>query len=127
MSAPNNDNTLRPASRKSLSGDSETTVARSVEPSVLDTKDAMDSTMVSAAPSMREKSADPELVPVTVPEAAKENEAVVPAGSSDDDDEENFEYPKAWKLGIITLALCLSVFCMALYVGPFLHPIGSIV
>jgi hypothetical protein len=28
--------------------------------------------------------------------------------------EENNDYPTSWKLGIITLALCLSVFCMSL-------------
>jgi hypothetical protein len=28
--------------------------------------------------------------------------------------EEEEEYPKSWRLGLITIALCLSVFCMAL-------------
>jgi len=30
------------------------------------------------------------------------------------DEEDGVEYPKAWRLGVITIALCLSVFCMAL-------------
>jgi hypothetical protein len=30
------------------------------------------------------------------------------------DDEDDFEYPTKWKLTAITIALCLSVFCMAL-------------
>jgi hypothetical protein len=30
------------------------------------------------------------------------------------DEEDDFEYPTKWKLAVITLALCLSVFCMAL-------------
>lgn len=30
------------------------------------------------------------------------------------DDEDGVEYPVAWKLGLITIALCLSVFCVAL-------------
>lgn len=28
--------------------------------------------------------------------------------------EDDTEYPAAWRLGLITIALCLSVFCMAL-------------
>lgn len=28
--------------------------------------------------------------------------------------DEDTEYPAAWRLGLITIALCLSVFCMAL-------------
>jgi MFS family permease len=31
-----------------------------------------------------------------------------------DEEENEDEYPKSWKLGLITIALCLSVFCMAL-------------
>jgi hypothetical protein len=34
--------------------------------------------------------------------------------ASPTDSDEEIEYPKSWKLGLITLALCLSVFCMAL-------------
>lgn len=30
------------------------------------------------------------------------------------DGEDEIEYPKAWRLAVVTLALCLSVFCMAL-------------
>lgn len=30
------------------------------------------------------------------------------------DADEGIEYPVAWKLGLITIALCLSVFCVAL-------------
>lgn len=33
--------------------------------------------------------------------------------TTEEQDEEE-EYPAAWKLGLITIALCLSVFCMAL-------------
>jgi hypothetical protein len=42
--------------------------------------------------------------------AAKED---VKTEAHDDDS----EYPEKWRLGLITIALCLSVFCMAL-VGP---------
>lgn len=30
------------------------------------------------------------------------------------EEEDDLEYPKSWKLGLITVALCLSVFCVAL-------------
>ncbi|KAF2474665.1 MFS general substrate transporter [Lindgomyces ingoldianus] len=90
--------------------DSETTATRSVEPSFLDSKEkeTVESVMPSTAPSMREKS--PEVQgEATENEKASEHK---PEGSTSE--EEDFEYPKAWKLAIITIALCLSVFCMAL-------------
>lgn len=31
-----------------------------------------------------------------------------------DDEDDNIEYPSSWRLALITVALCLSVFCMAL-------------
>lgn len=64
-----------------------------------------ESTAVSPAPSDRaaslEAKAQPSEKPIHQDDAAEV-----------EDDEE--EYPKAWKLAIITIALCLSVFCMAL-------------
>lgn len=49
--------------------------------------------------------------PATVDEksASKRNST---ASASDEDDD--FEYPKGFKVAAITIALCLSVFCMAL-------------
>lgn len=38
--------------------------------------------------------------------------AEVAAGETTEEDEE--EYPAKWRLALITMALCLSVFCMAL-------------
>lgn len=35
---------------------------------------------------------------------------MAPAADAEDDT----EYPASWKLGLITIALCLSVFCVAL-------------
>ncbi|KAF9629975.1 Tetracycline resistance protein TetB/drug resistance transporter [Lasiodiplodia theobromae] len=66
----------------------------SAPPSVTDSKDAVDTTAMPAEEiqESKEKSAD---------EASPQQE---------DED----EYPKSWKLGFITTALCLSVFCMAL-------------
>jgi hypothetical protein len=34
--------------------------------------------------------------------------------SASADEEDDFEYPTKWRLTAITIALCLSVFCMAL-------------
>jgi hypothetical protein len=47
----------------------------------------------------------------------KAQEAVTEANAQDSavaNDDNDIEYPTSWKLGLITLALCLSVFCMAL-------------
>lgn len=41
--------------------------------------------------------------------ATKEIDGIKPESHEDDT-----EYPAAWRLGLITIALCLSVFCMAL-------------
>ncbi|KAF2015868.1 MFS general substrate transporter [Aaosphaeria arxii CBS 175.79] len=81
--------------------DSEKTATQSVEPSVLDTKVPAESTMPSAAVSERAPSVEPD---TKQPQEKAENS----------DDEDNFEYPKAWRLTVISIALCLSVFCMAL-------------
>ncbi|KAF2749814.1 MFS general substrate transporter [Sporormia fimetaria CBS 119925] len=79
--------------------ESEKTAAQSLDATARDTKEPLDSVKPSPENSIfeqnhtkTEKSAEPE------PAAA----------------EEDIEYPKAWKLGAITLALCLSIFCMAL-------------
>lgn len=40
----------------------------------------------------------------------KEKAVVEPALENED----GVEYPQSWKLGLITLALCFSVFCVAL-------------
>lgn len=36
----------------------------------------------------------------------------------EEEDEEQVEYPAKWRLALITIALCLSVFCMALVWAP---------
>ena len=50
-------------------------------------------------------------VAVTEEKTSRPNSTASPAAADDDDD---FEYPTKWKLTAITIALCLSVFCMAL-------------
>jgi hypothetical protein len=89
----------------------------------------------SHAPSMLEKQeapSDPEKAPITDVDvnatelrtpSREDNENVLEKkieGSSKDaeeqqaDEDDDVEYPKAMKLTLITVALCLSVFCMAL-------------
>lgn len=112
MSESNKD-TLRPISV----ADSETTTVANVDAKDVDAKDMA----VSATPSsLREPSAEPQpepepAVPVPVadlPEKTPDETAV--ATTSNEEDEANFEYPKAFRLVIVTVALALSVFCMAL-------------
>jgi hypothetical protein len=99
MSEPRNQ-TLRPLSQT----DSEKTAARSVGD--LEKKEVGESGMPSAAASVLDTAADSKR------SIEKEHATENVAGTSDDDDD--FEYPTKWRLAAITMALCLSVFCMAL-------------
>ncbi|KAF2876553.1 major facilitator superfamily domain-containing protein [Massariosphaeria phaeospora] len=76
------------------------TAVHSQAPSARDQKAPLESAMPSAAPSNRHPPAEPR----PLDEKARDSAA----------EEADFEYPKSWKLAAITLALCLSVFCMAL-------------
>lgn len=90
---------MRPSSTHSMSTDS--TLGRSARPSVLEKKDPIDTTVDTAEmPSTMEKQ-----------EEALDN--VVKATDASPAEEEP-EYPKSFKLALITIALMLSVFCMAL-------------
>lgn len=104
MNELNNKESLRPISM----ADSEKTATASVNPPVGDTKEAVESVM----PSTREQSVEPQ--------GATEVAAVRTSqeGAEEEDPDANHEYPTAWKLTIITIALCLSVFCMALVRDP---------
>jgi hypothetical protein len=90
------------------SADSERTAAQSFNPSVGDKKDPAESNMPSTSNSLR---GEPQGF-----ENPSKGDAVVTGHASEGSTsgEEEFEYPKAWSLAAITLALCLSVFCMAL-------------
>ena len=85
--------------------DSEKTAARSVGDFEKKEMGVGESGLPSAAASVREKTADEKELEVNEKRNSK-------AGNGDEEDD--FEYPTKWKLTIITLALCLSVFCMAL-------------
>jgi hypothetical protein len=112
MSEANHKESLRPLSMV----DSEKTATQSVNQSMGDTKELDESTMPPTTPSVRgEKALETNMAPIgshsttdeQVPHAAEKS---TPEEEVDDD----FEYPKAWRLGAITVALCLSIFCMAL-------------
>lgn len=96
-----NDQTLRPASMT----DSERTAARSVGDLEKKEKGVGESGSPSRAASIHERTIDEKEAQVN----EKRNST-----ASNGDEEDDFEYPTKWKLAIITLALCLSVFCMAL-------------
>ncbi|KAF2797657.1 MFS general substrate transporter [Melanomma pulvis-pyrius CBS 109.77] len=110
MTELNNKETLRPYS---MAGSETTTVAHSVEPSVFEKKEMTPSAAPSST-SVREQSAEPQTADTTEDLDEKTPRAAVEGSMSDEEAEENFEYPKSWKLAIITIALALSVFCMAL-------------
>ncbi|CAN9186783.1 unnamed protein product [Alternaria alternata] len=85
--------------------DSEKTAAPSVQPTVIDEKKGAVETVAPAAGVAVDAAR-----PVTGEKSSRPNSTAEPTLEDDDD----FEYPTKWKLTAITLALCLSVFCMAL-------------
>jgi len=94
-------NQLRPSSMT----DSEKTAAPSVQATVTDEKKGAVETVAPAAGVVVDAAQ-----PIVEEKTSRPNSAAEP--TSDDDD--NFEYPTKWRLTAITVALCLSVFCMAL-------------
>lgn len=98
--------------------DSEKTATHTHKPSVLDheEKGVVEGVLPSTAGS--EQAAAPTLEKNVV----DENTSRRNSQASTSDDEEHFEYPTKWKLAAITLALCLSVFCMALVGYPSANP-----
>ncbi|KAF2452521.1 major facilitator superfamily domain-containing protein [Lineolata rhizophorae] len=101
------DQDLRPPTGGRSLNDTDSTVSRSVEPSVMEKKDPAEvyagdaNAPASEAVSMKEGATRPTSTEEKKPEAQQS-------------EEEEIEYPKAWKLALITIALCLAVFCMAL-------------
>lgn len=85
--------------------DSEKTAARSMGDPEKKEVDSGESGLPSAAASVHEKATDEK-----EPEVNEKRNSKV----SNSEEEDDFEYPTKWKLAIITIALCLSVFCMAL-------------
>jgi hypothetical protein len=102
-----NKESLRPLSM----ADSEKTATHSVNPSFVETKETAESTMPSAAASTREQSVEPQTAAPVEGISDEKTPNLTAEGAENDDD---FEYPSGWRLAVITIALCLSVFCMAL-------------
>lgn len=94
-------NQLRPSSMT----DSEKTAAPSVQATVTDEKKGAVETVAPAAGVAVDAAQS-----IVEEKTSRPNSTAEP--TSDDDD--NFEYPTKWRLTAITVALCLSVFCMAL-------------
>lgn len=97
---PTSDQYLRPASVRSMQNSTTTTQVdgASAVPSVLDKERAE----VSGSQSPSETASNVEKL---------DEKKDVESGNESDSE---IEYPKSWKLALISLALCLSVFCMAL-------------
>jgi hypothetical protein len=81
--------------------DSEKTAAPSIQATVTDEKKGAAETAGVAVDTAR---------PITGEKPSRPTSTAEPT----EDDEDTFEYPKKWRLTAITVALCLSVFCMAL-------------
>ena len=101
----NTKDSLRPPSTKSMAGDTDSTFSKSADPSVFEKKEIAteNAAETSEIHSIQEKNNIP--VAAQVEEKEKEDAA---------EEEAEPEYPTSWKLAMITIALCLSVFCMAL-------------
>ena len=95
-------NQLRPSSMT----DSEKTAAPSVQATVTDEKKGAVETVAPAAGVAVDAAQ-----PIVEEKTSRPNSTAEPTS---DDDDDNFEYPTKWRLTAITVALCLSVFCMAL-------------
>jgi hypothetical protein len=94
-------NHLRPSSMT----DSEKTAAPSIQATVTDEKKGAAETVAPAAGVAVDAAR-----PITGEKPSRPTSTAEPT----EDDEDTFEYPTKWRLTAITVALCLSVFCMAL-------------
>ncbi|EMC91453.1 hypothetical protein BAUCODRAFT_39638 [Baudoinia panamericana UAMH 10762] len=91
-------------------GSDETTPAASGAPSVIGEKKVETDVAVDSRLHSRDDSTDlPALKDGAEPETALKREE-----EQEQEADDQIEYPKAWALTLITIALCLSVFCVAL-------------
>ncbi|OCK75213.1 MFS general substrate transporter [Lepidopterella palustris CBS 459.81] len=114
-----------------MAADSDSTFTRSADPSVFEKKEATDNVMdTSQAPSIRDdEKNDPPVERELAKDVAIAGEASVledeqqqqqqqqqeeDGEDGEDGEDSEHEYPKSFKLLMISIALCLSVFCMAL-------------
>jgi hypothetical protein len=87
-----------------LSGDETTTTTGSLA------DEKMPST--ATAPESRSPSHDTEMIAMNQNKSAQDTTKKTEHDDDDDEEEDDTEYPKAMKLALISIALCLSVFCM---------------
>jgi hypothetical protein len=113
-------NNLRPSSM----ADSEKTATPSVQHAVVadEKKGAVE--MVIPAAGVSEKATEAATGTDTgLIRIDEKRDSAVSAGAEEEDD---FEYPAKWRLTAITIALCLSVFCMALVCIPISKSSSSV-
>jgi hypothetical protein len=112
---------LRPSSKSSHNGSAESTLAPSGVPSVMEkstdppaghpaeTVDVKETAVSQVEPrrsSQLDRDGLAKEVATTTQEAKEE--------TGGEEEEDDTVYPEKWKLALITIALCLSIFCMAL-------------
>lgn len=115
------DATLRPSSHASHGESATSTLAKSV-PQSLNEKEPTSTKTTKITPKMESKKNPAKAkheIDIVEPHSLKDQvqNAVQEAKIQDsavNEQEDNTVYPAGWKLGLITIALCLSVFCMAL-------------
>lgn len=64
--------------------------------------------------TLQNEEADVEVDPESGAQIEHGAEPGSPTATAPDSPEDESEYPASWRLGLITIALCLAVFCMAL-------------
>lgn len=123
MGVPETHDTLRPTSKTSLNGSAGSTFAHSLEPSMMEKSDRptghpadTKEVEVGSRASSREIAMGG---PLGQEVADAEEEAKIETGGTPENEIDDNDYPNGFKLALITTALCLSVFCMAL--GELLH------
>ncbi|KAF2809961.1 MFS general substrate transporter [Mytilinidion resinicola] len=92
-----------------MAAETNSSFTRSADPSVFEKKEPIEATLNSSRPASVEEQQDH--IAHDEPKEAKENLQRIDTAAQEEADH---EYPKAFKLAMITVALCLSVFCMAL-------------
>jgi hypothetical protein len=107
-------NNLRPSSM----ADSEKTATPSVQHAVAaEEKRGVVETVVPAT-GVSEKATEAATGTATGTGLLRDGEKRDLRASASAEEEDDFEYPAKWRLTAITIALCLSVFCMALVSQP---------
>jgi hypothetical protein len=106
-------NNLRPSSM----ADSEKTATPSVQHAVVadEKKGAVETVIPAAGVSEKAAEAATGTAGTGLIQGDEKRDSAISTGAEEEDD---FEYPAKWRLTAITIALCLSVFCMALVCIP---------